>query len=171
MESLEKILNIIFAVGLSLVITTILQFEPNIQKAKAISELSKKQEALTVEIQSIRSSLAVITAELDRAKGSQDTINEIAYMKLEQTLQAHTASIEQLNSLFTSDPAKARQLHDISQAYNRLTDDVSKLEEKIDGVQSQLLSGVLGSSSFYYGLAFVLLGAIGTILMQRRVGS
>ncbi len=168
LEDLEKFLNIAIAVGLSLVAMTFFQLEPNLAKVKAISELRESQKTFDDEIASIRASLDAIAAELETAKKSQEFVDAVAFAELEQKQHTHEESIRQLNSLFTSNPEKARQLHDVGQAYASLKDTVTRLEGRIDNVQSHLMSGVISNSGFYYGLALVLIGVVANTLLQRK---
>ncbi|MGZ8238715.1 MAG: hypothetical protein ACXW00_09140 [Methylobacter sp.] len=168
MEGLEKIFTIAIAVGLSLLFMTANEFEPKIRNIKSISELNKNQKQIFSEIESIKTLITQLKTDLNEAKKAQSIVNALAFNSLKVEQEAHNDRIKELEDIFTRNPEKARELFDINQAYSSLEKSVSKHEEKLADLQSQIVSGVFSNSSFYYGLALVLIGIIATIFLQRK---
>jgi len=157
---IEKILNAMMLVGLSVVAMAYFSFEPTLAFIKGQGKIKEEIKEIKIELQTVKDNIGSINSLINKSAGLESLDVSSKIQELNNVVISSNEQVQTIKLLMEKDPSTLANLREINLKYNVMMKNLDELNSNVDKANDKIYSDALSSNATLWGVLLFIGGFI-----------
>ncbi|PHS55824.1 MAG: hypothetical protein COB17_10850 [Sulfurimonas sp.] len=159
-DAIEKILNAMMLVGLSIIAMAYFSMEPTLAFIKGQVQIKEELKKINFELKTIKQNINNINLLINTSTDIKSFDLSSKIQELNNAVISNNEKIQAIKLLIEKDPSTLANLRKVNLKYNTVTKNLDKLNTDMDRTEDKIYSNSLNNNSILWGVLLFLGGLI-----------